>query len=544
MGTVYKKTYTKPVPLDAELFTRKGDRHARWRTASGKRRTAEVTRGEDGSQRVILEAGTYTAKYRDGSGRVVERSTGCRDEAAARAVLAELEKRAEQVRSGIITPAQEEVAEHQDVPLSEHFGAYLAHLRAKGVSDVYRANAEHNLQRISEECEFARLRDMRRSAMERWMAQRAADGMGARTRNAHRAAIVAFGNWCVATHRLSLNPFEKLPRANEQADRRHQRRALTEDELTRLLAVAQQRPLLEARTIRRGPRKGQPVANVRPEVRRRLERLGRERALIYKTLVLTGLRKGELASLTVGQLDLDGELPCALLGPADAKNKRAARIPLRPDLAEDLRKWLHQKLEVLRDESREAHRPVPMHLPLDTPLFRVPRALSRILERDLALAGIPKGDRRGRVVDVHSLRHTFGTHLSKAGVSPRTAQAAMRHSSIQLTMNTYTDPELLDVRGALNALPDLPLGSTKRGVQERATGTDGGGALAPMLAPNPGDSCILQSIGGNTAREGTEEADSPRMAQKAARRSLDATEGCEELERVMGFEPTTPSMAS
>ena len=41
----------------------------------------------------------------------------------------------------------------------------------------------------------------------------------------------------------------------------------------------------------------------------KLERLGRERALIYKTLVLTGLRKGELASLTVGQLALDAPMP-------------------------------------------------------------------------------------------------------------------------------------------------------------------------------------------------------------------------------------------
>ena len=37
-----------------------------------------------------------------------------------------------------------------------------------------------------------------------------------------------------------------------------------------------------------------------------LDRTGRERALIYKTLVLTGLRKNELASITVGQLELDG----------------------------------------------------------------------------------------------------------------------------------------------------------------------------------------------------------------------------------------------
>jgi hypothetical protein len=31
--------------------------------------------------------------------------------------------------------------------------------------------------------------------------------------------------------------------------------------------------------------------------------------------------------------------------------------------------------------------------------------------------------------------------------------AAMRHSRIELTMNLYTDPALLDVAGAINSLP-------------------------------------------------------------------------------------------
>ena len=70
-------------------------------------------------------------------------------------------------------------------------------------------------------------------------------------------------------------------------------------------------------------------------------------------------------------------------------------------------------------------------------------------------AGIDKADERGRTIDVHALRHTFGTLLSKGGVAPRTAQAAMRHSSIDLTMNVYTDPKLLDVQGALDSLPSL-----------------------------------------------------------------------------------------
>jgi len=47
--------------------------------------------------------------------------------------------------------------------------------------------------------------------------------------------------------------------------------------------------------------------------------------------------------------------------------------------------------------------------------------------------------------------------LSRGG-GPRVAQAAMRHSSIDLTMNVYTDPRLLDVAGALGALPRLSLG--------------------------------------------------------------------------------------
>jgi integrase len=69
----------------------------------------------------------------------------------------------------------------------------------------------------------------------------------------------------------------------------------------------------------------------------------------------------------------------------------------------------------------------------DVPLFYVPTGLVRILDRDLAAAGIPKRDDRGRTVDVHAMRHTFGTHLSKGGVTPRTAQAAMRHSTLDLT---------------------------------------------------------------------------------------------------------------
>jgi integrase len=72
---------------------------------------------------------------------------------------------------------------------------------------------------------------------------------------------------------------------------------------------------------------------------------------------------------------------------------------------------------------------------------------------------VPRTDDRGRTIDIRALRHTFGTHLSKAGVPLRTAQAAMRHSDPSLTANVYTDPKLLDMAAAVASLPDLPLGT-------------------------------------------------------------------------------------
>ena len=62
-----------------------------------------MTTGQDGSTRILDEAGPYTAKFRDGEWIVCEVSTGCRDEDAARSVLGKLERRAELVKSEVIS---------------------------------------------------------------------------------------------------------------------------------------------------------------------------------------------------------------------------------------------------------------------------------------------------------------------------------------------------------------------------------------------------------------------------------------------------------
>jgi integrase len=75
------------------------------------------------------------------------------------------------------------------------------------------------------------------------------------------------------------------------------------------------------------------------------------------------------------------------------------------------------------------------------------------LTAHLRAAGIPYMDDQGRQADFHALRHTFGTNLSLAGVLPRVAMEAMRHSDLRLTMKVYTDASLLPTAAAIDKLP-------------------------------------------------------------------------------------------
>ena len=97
--------------------------------------------------------------------------------------------------------------------------------------------------------------------------------------------------------------------------------------------------------------------------------------------------------------------------------------------------------------------------------------------------------------------------MEHASVPLRTAQAAMRHSDPALTANVYTDPKLLDVAGALNVLPTLPLKDNGMMDHQKGTGTHGrvdsspqgiGSSLVPVLVPTRDNSCIYRSTGDKT----------------------------------------------
>jgi integrase len=436
MGTLFKKQVTRSLPSTAEIVVKSGKRFARWQSR-GKTFTAPVTGPED-APRITTTSKAYSARYRSHDGRMIERPTRCRDRQAAEQMLGRWEREQEQIAAGILDPKQLETARSSHGSLETHLDAYEANLIARALSTVYKANALRAIRRLAHDLGLTTVKDLRREKIEPWFAHAISEGMGARSRNYYRNAVVIFANWLQNTDRIQAHDLDRLPKADERIDPRRRRRALTEGELGRLLAVARTRPLEEAKTIRRGERKGHLEAVLRPEVVKQLDDLGRERVLIYRTLVLTGLRLNELRTLTVAQLDLTQGAELVRLEAKHEKNRAGSSVPLRGDLAQELRQWITER------------RLGPTSL-----LFAVPAGLRRILDRDLHAAGIPKRDERGRTIDVHAIRTTFGTLLSKTGTAPRTAQAAMRHSDIKLTMGTYTDPKLLDVREAMERLPSL-----------------------------------------------------------------------------------------
>ncbi|MCA9100485.1 MAG: hypothetical protein KDA63_05000, partial [Planctomycetales bacterium] len=80
-------------------------------------------------------------------------------------------------------------------------------------------------------------------SVEQWLADRKVEATSSTIRNAHLTAVRELLILSVSVGTLGTNCLAGLPRANEQAERRHLHRPLTEDELTRLLYVCRWRRL-------------------------------------------------------------------------------------------------------------------------------------------------------------------------------------------------------------------------------------------------------------------------------------------------------------
>ncbi len=435
MRSIFRKVAVRPVPAAAVITTdRLGNATAKWTPRNAKRSIAAPVRTlADGRKVIEVETGCYYAGFRDGDKGVRTISTGCKDESSARQFLANLERRAERIKAGIMTRREADASDRMHDPVDGHIADYIDRLPGKRggpATPMHRDNTRRSLHRLATDCRWTCLADMTRDDLERWIASQASQGRSARSINAYREAAIAFANWAADPDvgRLPSNPFGTgravIPKVDEEADPRRKRRALSPDDLSRLIAAARNAP--------ERPRMRQDEGEVQT-IRRAPEHLsGHDRADLWMFLAGTGLRVGEVQQLTVADVRLDAVPPHVRVPAAVAKSRKEQTVPLRSDLIALMRRRLAGRT------------------PGDS-VFEIPKALIRRFNADCRRAGIPKRDSEGRTVDVHSLRTTFGTYLAISGVAPRVAMELMRHSEIGLTMKVYTDPRLLPLAAAIEA---------------------------------------------------------------------------------------------
>jgi integrase len=284
-------------------------------------------------------------------------------------------------------------------------------------------------------------------------------GIGVSTSNGYLAALKGFTRWLWRKQKAGPDPLAGADRLNADADVRHERRALPEEELRSVLAAAAgNAAVFEGLT-------------------------GRDRHMLYAVAMVTGFRASEVASLAPRNFALDADPPTATVRAAYTKNGHKAIQPLPPDVAQALRAYLAGR-------------------PEGAPLWPGdwPDEGAEMLRLDLAAADIPYRDAEGRVADFHALRHSYVTLLERSGVSPKVAQELARHSDIRLTMNVYTHTRLCDLAGAVKSLPALLSAGPE---VLSATGTEGAGgreSLRPACASPDAGREKLRTIETATAR--------------------------------------------
>jgi integrase len=391
MASVFPRYDRRPIPEGAELLTRKGQRVAKFTDSRGRTRIYPL----DGDETAMLvKRRHWYVAYLDATGRRVTKK-GYTDREASEQLGRDLERQEERKRAGLLTIDAEKV----HAPFLTVVELYVGDLERRGKDPAYRKNEKIWLTILGDQCHWGTPAGIRSDDLVAWLASARKDGLAPRTLNHYIETARRFIKWCIKHHYTDCNPLANIDKADAR-DTRVVRRALTEQQLRKLLECSP------------------------------------KRWLVYLTAMKTGLRKKELRKLQWGDVVLEGRLPHLRLRVMATKAKRSDTVPIDPELAECL----------------AAARPADARD--NDPVFgTVPKR--ETYQRDLARAGIAYKDDQGRQADFHALRMSYNMLLAQSGAPPRVAQELMRHHTIELTMGAYTDPKLLDLQGAVDKLPRL-----------------------------------------------------------------------------------------
>jgi len=175
----------------------------------------------------------------------------------------------------------------------------------------------------------------------------------------------------------------------------------------------------------------------------------RERTLVLLA-VTTGLRRSELFALKWKDVDFQGKQICVtrsivqnVIGVCKTESSQKP-VPAHDDLMKALREWrgqtLYQSSEswVFASRANQGRRPYLAQQIMQRHILPIARKL-----------GIAKR------IGWHTFRHTYSTLLRSTGAELKIMQELLRHSTIRVTLDTYTQAVTTEKRNAQEAVVAL-----------------------------------------------------------------------------------------
>ena len=362
------------------------------------------------SGKVNVQSENWTAQFTDETGTVRRVATKTTNRNAAEKILARYVAEIDRIRAGIATREELSKAHVKNITLDDALNRFCTKMTASGNTTKHIRLTEHRILHLCQETNIDTLVKIRRETIERWIASEIQKKtLTPSSINHYITAIKSFVKYAAEIELLPNNPLKCIRKINEAVGQRKVRRALTDEEVKRLLQAAETRQC-------------------------RSKEKSSERSLVYRLLLGTGLRSTELSLLTPNQIDFARNR--LTIEAAKTKNKKADVLPMRPDLVQSVKEWV--ETHDVKPQERIFH-------------FDI-HSIRRLFYADLKAADIERVGSDGRSIDVHSLRKTFGTMLARAGVPLTTVQRLMRHSTPLLTAKLYIDVDPLDMTQALEKM--------------------------------------------------------------------------------------------
>ncbi len=318
------------------------------------------------------------------------------------------------------------ISENIGKPLLTHLEDFCEGLVADGRKEYYKNQTKRHIETILKGCNFKVWSDIDGNNVKTFLAKsRGSDGYGERTYNSYLRAFKMFCAWLIREDRVAGSDPMKGHSLLKQTEFRKRRRALTLEEIQRLLEATEAAP-------------------------ERYNMTGHERALVYRLALQTGMRAGEIKSLTKASFNFEANPATVHVKPADTKGKRPADLILMKETAELLQEFLSNK------ETKDKAFSMPHKSNYADMLLADLAETEKTDESgNIIVKAIPYSDDAGRDIDFHALRHTFITNLALAKVHPAVAQKLARHSNIELTMKYYTHVLYKSEVEAIEALHSL-----------------------------------------------------------------------------------------